>query len=172
MFIHDSIKLLYANLGYLPGSPYYLISDSEMFDAFIGESGFFDDYYYCPCDDLAEAHQELRQYILDTITKYQSAEMTTLPDWIYSYMLGNCIAFESDPLDLYYLNDLIGVDTTKGFPEFTEETAHECFRISSEWLKKQPTSENRRPATMFGEPHVIKSLRLDQANILINAEGS
>lgn len=34
-FLHDIIKIEYSNLGYLPGIPYHLISDREMFDAFL-----------------------------------------------------------------------------------------------------------------------------------------
>ena len=172
MFVHDSIKLMYIDMGYLPGYPHYLISDSEMFNAFLKEEGFFNDYYPCPSDDLLEAYNALRDYIVDTINQYQSGEIDSLPNWIYSYMLGSSIAYQSDELDLYYLNDMLGIDTSKGLPEFTETTAKGCFKVSTAWLQKQPTRINRRPPTMFGEPHVIKSLRLDQANILLNMEGS
>jgi len=195
MFIHDCIKIQYSTMGYLPGYPYYLISDAEMFDAFMREDGFFNDWYPCPCsgdcpcesvcpgyaereeypDDpskwktplLQEAYNTLRQYISDTIDSYQANEIASIPDWIYSYMIGSCITYQSDELDLYYLNDLLGADTAKGAPEFTTSSALACLAVSSAWLNKQPTKLNRRPPTMFGEPHVIKSLRLDQANILL-----
>ena len=32
---------------------------------------------------------------------------------------------------------------------------------------KQISKPDRRPPTIFGEPHVVKSLRLDQANVLL-----
>lgn len=190
MFIHDSIKMLYIDMGYLPGYPYYMISDEEMFDAFLKEGGFFDDFYPCPYSEpfpctpyppldendqpiepiptMFDEYNKLRKYISDTIFDYQSGTIETIPDWIYSYMLGNCIGIQSDVLDLYYLNDLLSEDTTKGYPEFNEKTATECFKISYAWLKKQPTHVSQRPPSMFGEMHVVKSLRLDQANILMN----
>ena len=37
-FIHDIIKIKYSKLGYLPSYPYNLISDKEMFQAFINLS--------------------------------------------------------------------------------------------------------------------------------------
>ena len=65
--IHDIIKIKYINLGYLPNYPYHMISDREMFDAFIDLSSnedssdssnlenvststphFFEDYYSNP----------------------------------------------------------------------------------------------------------------------------
>ena len=196
-FIHDSIKLVYSDMGYLPGYPYYLISDDEMFEAFIKEGGFFDDYYPCPYSEpypespityedptkdredperyyhvsMYDEYVKLRQYIVDTIRSYQAKEIDTIPNWIYSYMLGNPIGIQSEDLDLYYLNDLLGFDS-KQYPEFTEATATSCFNVSYAWIKKQPTKDRKRPVTMFGEPHVIKSLRLDQANIMIGSGGS
>lgn len=183
MFIHDSIKRLYSNMGYLPGYPYYMISDDEMFDAFLREDGFFNDNYPCPYAEpypntpfppeegpvptMYDEYIKLRDYIATTIGQYQSGELETIPDWIYSYMLGNCIGIRSDIADLYYLNDLFRKDTTKGVPEFDETTATECFKVSYAWLKKQPTQTSQRPPSMFGELHVVKSLRLDQANILL-----
>lgn len=187
MIIHDFIKLTYSNMGYLPGYPYYLISDDEMFNAFTKEDGVFNDYYPCPCNgdcanclnqcpvdgeghqihpNIAEAYQQLKDYMFNMIAKYQSGDIDAIPDWIYSYMLFSCIAYQSSELDVDYLNTLLGLDITKGEPEFTLATARGCYNISSAWLKKQPNRTTNRPPSMFGEPHVVKSLRLDQANIL------
>ena len=60
--LHDIIKIKYTRLGYLPNYPYHLISDEEMFNAFIDldsesasgsgspstEAYFFEDYYPNP----------------------------------------------------------------------------------------------------------------------------
>ena len=35
MFIHDLIKIKYIREGYLPNYPYHMISDEEVFNAFI-----------------------------------------------------------------------------------------------------------------------------------------
>ena len=44
----DSIKIKYTREGYLPNYPYHMISDEEMFKAFLdveNQSGFFYDNY-------------------------------------------------------------------------------------------------------------------------------
>jgi hypothetical protein len=97
--IHDIIKIKYTRLGYLPNYPYHLISDAEMFDAFINLSGtddssgssdyverFFTDYYPNPFYEediiyvgpsgkqisLSDEYNRLKQYIITTINDYLS----------------------------------------------------------------------------------------------------
>ena len=53
-------------------------------------------------------------------------------------------------------------------PEFNAEVAMNCYKISKKWIQKLPSKHAHRPPTMFGETHVTKSLRLDQANILLD----
>ena len=168
MFIHDVIKMMYINMGYLPGQPYYLISDKEMFDAFLREDGFFNDFYPCPSESLQEAYSNLRQYIVDSISNYLNGSESELPAWIYSYMIMRPITYDSDIADIAYLNNLANIDSPSGAPQFTEELAESCYEVSQKWLQKQPSKASHRPPTMFGETHVTKSLRLDQANILSN----
>lgn len=165
MFIHDVIKIRYVNMGYLPGYPYDLISDAEMFDAFLKEGGFFDDFYPCPYDDLREDYDNLKAYIVDSITNYLK-DGSVIPDWVYSYMIMRPITFESEEPDIAYLCDLANIDSPKAEAEFTEEVAQTCLRVSKKWIQKLPSRDAQRPPTMFGETHVTKSLRLDQANIL------
>lgn len=172
MFIHDVIKRMYVNMGYLPGYPYYLISDEEMFDAFTREDGFFNDFYPCPSESLQEAYTSLRQYIVDQISDYMQGTLESLPDWIYSYMIMQPTTFQSEQDDITYLSELAGLESPLGAPEFTEETAETCYEISTKWIQKQPSKHAHRPPTMFGETHVIKSLRLDQSNILTGTEGT
>ena len=170
MFIHCIIKLKYITMGYLPGYPYYLISDKEMFDAFLREDGFFNDFYPCPSEDLREAYDALRQYIVDRINDYLS-DGTEIPAWVYSYMIMNPVTFESDEADIAYICKMGNVDYPGALAEFNEDVAEMCYKVSSRWIQKQPSKHSDRPATMFGEAHVIKSLRLDEANILSTEEG-
>ena len=156
-------------MGYLPGFPYYLISDAELFDAFLKDDGFFNDFYPCPCDDLQDAYDDLRIYIEEAINDYLD-DGTAIPDWIYSYMLMVPTTFQSDELDIAYLCELGDVDYPGALAEFNEDVARMCYRVSTKWIQKQPASVAERPATMFGEAHVIKSLRLDQSNILATEE--
>ena len=165
MFIHDVIKIRYVNMGYLPGYPYDLISDKEMFDAFLREDGFFNDFYPCPASDLQSDYDALKEYIVNSINKYLE-DGTTIPDWVYSYMIMRPITFDSDEPDIAYLCELANIESPKAESEFTDEVARMCLNVSKKWIQKLPAKNSDRPPTMFGETHVTKSLRLDQANIL------
>lgn len=149
----------------MPSVPYFLISDREMFDAFLKEDGFFADYYPCPGPSLQTQYDLLKEYIEARIRIYLADPTLAIPSWIYSYMLISPITFDSAEIDISYLYDLLGLDTTKGLCEFNEEVANLCYQVSEDWLKRLPAHSDR-PPTMFGEPHVIKSLRLNQANAL------
>ena len=166
MFIHDIIKLQYIGLGYLPNNPYHLTSDDEMFDAFLREGGFFETYYPCPASELQVEYDELKQFIVNKIREFRGGEIDSLPSWIYSYMLEQTITIQSSAEDIKYLNDLGSVLQVTALPEFTKDTANMCYEVSTKWIKKLPSKQAGRPATVFGEPHVIKSLRLSQSDTL------
>src|SRR5574343_441788 len=170
MFIHDIIKMEYVRQGYLPNFPYHLISDQEMFDAFIvfeivvsesqakriqqgntslweapkqfvtqyklqsfeyiepellGEEShvlirggqesitifndlcsinndirlsdacYFSANYSMTYDSLQTDYHQLIDAICYHISTYlksvNAVEVTTIPDWVYSYMLGSVI---------------------------------------------------------------------------------
>jgi len=165
MFLHDIIKVDYVNQGYLPNYPYHLITDKEMFDAFLSDDGYFADNYPCLDDSLSEQYAAFRQDIVSRINDYLE-NSTAIPSWIYSYMLGASISVNSDVRDLRDLYTLTGLEYTSAVPEFTAELSAECYAISSAWLKKQTAADAQRTPTLFGEPHVIKSLRLSGVDIL------
>lgn len=167
MRIHNYIKITYTNIGYLPGYPYHLISDKEMFDAFLREDGFLADYYPCPCEDLQEAYDTLVADMTARINDFLENE-TELPAWIYSYMIQGTIGPQSEEEDISYLYDLCNMDSKTTLAEFSPELARRCYSISKKWIERLPSKYADRPYTMFGEPHVVKSLRLDQANILLD----
>lgn len=166
MFLHDVIKILYINLGYLPNYPYHLITDSEMFDAFCKDSGVFADYYPCPGEDLSEAYDTLKAAIDDKISAYLT-DGTEIPEWVYSYLLIQATTYESNEADIAYLYELSGIEPEDTVAQFSENLAKECYAVSTAWIKRLPSLFATRPATVFGEPHVLKSLRLNQANILL-----
>ena len=193
-FLHDVIKIQFINIGYLPNYPYHLISDEEMVRAFYNKeayvegssvSCFFKDYYYYPEEwvkyaDLKTGYDSLKDYIATSVADYLDPDKKTpLPDWIYSYMLMRPITFESGELDIVYLHDLLASryglaheDELKVTGEylFTEEMANLCYLTSLEWIQRNHSKNYDRPATMFGETHVTKSLRLAQASIYIAGE--
>ncbi len=190
MLVHDIIKIKYVNLGYIKKNyPYHLISDEEMFNAFIDlgdedfnkkttvinpEVRFFDDYYPNPFTDdegypvreytdYYEAYTKLRSYIVACIKKYlqyygTTEESTyTLPDWIYTYMLGEVIYKQSEYKDIEDILELLHCDNYDN--DFTIEACIACYNTSLNYVSKLTTGT--RPPTVFGEPHVIKYLRME-----------
>ena len=184
MFVHDIIKIRLSREGYLPDYPPHLISDEEMCDAFLPyvydkddpESGFdacmnatlnyFRDNYPLVADNLSQEYVTLVSEIayhlnmLKTSTEVDFA----LPDWVYSYMLGTTLSVNSDIKDLHDLFVLLHTDNL--YDEFTAQCSNACYKESVYWLGKlSATQKEHRPPTMFGEPHVIKSLRLKELMI-------
>ncbi len=174
-FIHDIIKMKYVRIGYLPNYPYHLISDIEMCDAFLNDKEnsfcfFYDNYplldnsLRIPYDNLVDS----LKYHIEQLKKYQSNESTssnyyTLPDWMYSYMMGEVLSVKSDKQDLHDFFVMLGMDNIDD--EFNALISRRCLEISQIWLRKLPSEDkgNRSP-TMFGEPHVLKYLRLNQVS--------
>lgn len=174
--IHDIIKIKYISDGYLPDYPYHMISDEEMCNAFISDSNDDVFHYYYPCinSDLEDAYNKLTSAIRYHITSLlSSAEVSPrLPDWVYSYMLGSTIGPRSEILDKHDLLVMLNLDNIDDI--FTSQAATSCLDISKNWIKKLPNIDtvefegktiSTRPPTMFGEPHVVKSLRLQQINL-------
>lgn len=169
MLIHDIIKTAYVKQGYLPDFPYHLISDEELFDAFLyNETNYFADMYPCP-SGMSEAYLQLKDAMTYHMNMYKlnqaSSTVTSvymLPDWIYSYMIGAVIGPKSLEADRHDLFVLLGMDNLED--EFTPQIHTAIYNISQKWTYKlQSVEREHRPPTMFGEPHVIKSLRLDAA---------
>lgn len=90
-----------------------------------------------------------------------------LPDWIYSYMLGVVIGPTSDKIDIHDMisSSLMGTDNIDD--DYTLDCAIQCLKISKDWLRKIIVSEGDviRPPTMFGEPHVLKAIRLFEESL-------
>ena len=189
MLIHDIIKIKYVKLGYIiKNYPYHLISDEEMFNAFIevtpdftssvvsNDVRFFDMNYQNPFADIDwensankiyqsynDAYIKLRKYIIDSINEYLAFVNTTekdkhlIPDWIYSYMLGEVVYNQSDYLDIQDTLDLLGCSNIEN--EFTIQACIACYNTSLKYIST--LNDNTRPPTLFGEPHVIKILRME-----------
>lgn len=190
MLIHDLVKIKYVNQGYFSKNyPYHLISDDEMFNAFIDlgtgytsslinpKVKYFDLNYPNPFgpDDyyekknskgeiidrvsLSGEYDKLKSYIIDTINQYLKLKQATdavLPDWIYTYMLGEVIYQNSDYQDIYDMLALLGCSNLDN--EFTKDACLNCYITSLNYVSTLTTG--LRPPTVFGEPHVIKNLRL------------
>ena len=194
--VHDIIKIKYSNLGYLPGYPYHMISDREMFDAFIDlsvdeygdedkiPSGvyFFEDNYpnpfiennltYKQLDkegevtteaDLSLEYKKLRKYIVKVINAYLTYHNTelaasyTIPNWVYTYMLGEVVYNNSEYQDIYDTLALLGDNNIDN--KFTSKSCALCYATSYKYISKKTVGN--RPLSVFGEPHVIKQLRLE-----------
>ncbi len=162
------IKMRYVYEGYLPNTPYHLISDSEMCDAFLSPDPevpcYFNDYYYLQNPDMQESYdyliKKLRQHLN---TKKADPESYVLPDWVYSYMMGVVIGPMSPEEDRRDLLNLLNTPNIGN--EFRADTEIDCHRVSEMWLLRQQAPQDE-PVTIFGAPHVIKSLRLEAAAIV------
>lgn len=179
MIIHDIIKIRLSRQGYLMNYPPHLISDAEMCDAFLpytydesdptsgyeesmdAEINYFRDNYPVLDDALLEAHKTLVSEIAYHINKLKKTTESeyVLPDWVYSYMIGATVGVNSELKDRHDLFVLLGTDNL--YDEFTATCSSACYRESQYWLAKLSSkAREHRPPTMFGEPHVIKSLRI------------
>lgn len=164
-FIHNLIKIKYTREGYLPNYPHHLISDVEMCDAFLNpdeaKPSYFYDNYPCLDQSLQDKYNDLVSALRTHIDRLKSSKDASyeLPEWVYSYMLGSVISINSPELDKHDLFVLMNMDNIDD--EFTADISASCYELSKRWLSKLPMSkrDNRVP-TMFGEPHVIKYLRL------------
>lgn len=163
---HDYIKTQYVYQGYLPDYPYHMISDSEMCDAFLSEDNqcYFYDNYPLLDESLNDAYSVLvnRLYEEIQLLKDSAGVVYRMPDWVYSYMNGSVISINSDWHDRHDLLTRLGIDQMES--EFTAEAQRCCYEISKEWVRKLSEDE-LQPATIFGAPHVIKSLRVEAAGI-------
>lgn len=192
MIIHDIIKIKYVQLGFIRKNyPYHLISDEEMFSAFIdlgldNESNlidpntrFFDMYYPNPfdgsgssSDDNSEEYEDqiyydayikLKNYIINSIKEYlyyhgtEAESDHLIPDWIYTYMLGEVVYQQSEYLDIQDTLELLGCSNLDN--EFTKNACIACYIISKKYISTLVTGD--RPLTVFGEPHVLKYLRME-----------
>lgn len=166
----DTIKIKYVELGYLPNWPYHMISDEEVLKAFImNDVNFYTDNY-CSSPDLWDIHINSIDLLQELITVMKRAvsdvlkHKIELPNWIYPYMLGEVVGPKSSTKDI---DDLIELCNLKGIVPSGEMTPTLCttlFKISYAWLMKIPQQqlidEYHTVPSIFGEPHVIKSLRL------------
>lgn len=190
--IHDLIKMKYVREGYLSNYPYHMISDKEMFDAFIdytiGENSrsnskirYFNHNYPCLDSSLSNDYDNLKSEIICHINQFLTDSRKTIPDWVYSYMLGEVISIHSNKQDIHHLLVQLGVDNIDDI--FTSSAAKQCLRVSKSWIATveqsaarsatcsgvcsscdkyiKSSSYVRTVPTIFGEPHVLKSLRIN-----------
>jgi len=198
MLVHDILKIKYVQLGYIKKNyPYHLISDEEMFNAFIDlgnedfnnkttlidpQVRFFDMYYPNPFAEediiykklnskgevveeisLSGEYTKLKNYIISSINDYLTYYGTAnedkhlVPDWVYTYMLGEVVYQQSDYLDIF--DTLALLDCSNIDNEFTQSACVKCYTVSSSYISTLTTGI--RPPTVFGEPHVIKNLRME-----------
>lgn len=185
MITEDVIKAKLTSEGYLMEYPYHMISRSEMFDAFIDtswcklipdgttyventvehiserdQSKYFDANYplLSKSPEIVSAYSNLVDCICYHILMCKLNQQDyIIPNWIYSYMLGSTISVTSSIQDIHDMLTLMGIDNLDD--EFLAEAELKCYQISSRWVRKFNVA---RPPTIFGEPHVIKSLRLGE----------
>lgn len=196
--VHTILKIKYVNLGYIKKNyPYHLISDEEMFNAFIDlgdtefnakttmidpEVRFFEDYYPNPFAEedyiyqkknssgevieeisLSDEYTRLKAFIISEINDYLAYKGTSeeyqhlIPSWVYTYMLGEVIYQQSEYLDIQDLLVLLNCFNIDNI--FTREACITCYMTSLKYITT--LNSEVRPPTVFGEPHIIKVLRME-----------
>lgn len=171
MLANDLVKIKYSEEGYLPDYPYHLISNEEMLKAFVlSDNCFFDDWYPLPCESLEKEYLNLKGCIQSCCEQACKSSDAYVPDWVYSYMLGNAVNVMSGQKDVHDLLVLLNLDNV--YDEFNERIYQSIFDVSVKCLGStklreslQGDAPSLRPPTMFGEPHIIKYLRLEQVNV-------
>ena len=150
------------------------LSDDEIWDRFLNgdEPCYFkDNYPYISYEDIPDVegssldhYRALVTAIADNLKMLKESldDSYVLPDWIYSYMLGSVISVNSSQLDKHGMFVMMGVDND--FDEYRYDSARACYCVSKQWLERTDRI-TKRPPTMFGEPHVIKSLRLQELEV-------
>ena len=82
-------------------------------------------------------------------------------------MLGVAIGPNSSKLDIHDMISSEAVGTDNIDDDYNLDCQIQCLRISKEWLKRLivPEGDVQRPPTMFGEPHVLKYIRLFEESL-------
>lgn len=162
--IHDVAKILYVKEGYLPDYPYHQVSDKEMFDAFIyNDACYFADNYPCPGEDFEEIYADIVEKIKYHVDQYLEDDTYQIPIWVYSYMLGGVISINSDERDRHDYIELLGLQPNPT-SQFTDEVYNETYSMSEDVISKLSSDvAAHRPITIFGEPDVVKQLKIYQA---------
>lgn len=120
-------------------------------------------------DSIKKYYKDLVNRIFYEIQEFKNNldSDRVLPDWVYSYMLGVCIGPSSSIYDIHDMisSELMGTDNIED--EYNLDCAIQCLKISQNWLRRVivPEGEYQRPPTMFGEPHVLKAIRLYQESL-------
>ena len=130
---------------------------------------YFKDNYPLIDESLSTYYKNLVNRIFYEIQEFNNNldADKELPDWIYSYMLGVAIGPNSSTLDIHGMisSQAVGTDNIDDYYDL--DCAIQCLKISILWLKRVivPEGAVQRPPTMFGEPHVLKFIRLFEESL-------
>ena len=131
---------------------------------------YFKDHYPLIDESIRNWYKELVNRIFYEIQEFKNnlSDDRELPNWVYSYMFGVAIGPASDKLDIHAMISSPAMGTDNLYDDYNLPCAIECYRISKDWLRRLivPEGETQRPPTMFGEPHVLKSIRLFEEALL------
>ncbi len=170
-YLHDIIKIRYVREGYLPNYPYHMISDNEMFNAFMpGDDdtlGYFSYYYPAPEDpDLLVKYNTLVDTLKYHIAMHKADPSYEIPAFVYSYMFAGAVGVRSN---YKYIHDIINPLGAGNIDDaYTEQAMAAVYNESKYYLDRVQTDKtveyegqtiHLRPPTIFGEAHVVKSIR-------------
>ena len=145
----------------------------DWFQAYLDSADimYFKDHYPLIDESIEKWYLELVNRIFYEIQEFKNnlSDDRALPDWVYSYMFGVTVGPASDKIDIHDMISSIEMGVDNLYDDYNLPCAIECYRISSNWLRRiiVPEGQTQRPPTMFGEPHVLKSIRLSEESLLV-----
>lgn len=186
----DYVRKGYIQKNYPP----HLISDEEMIYAFLppvedredpdkiidtenpDEQKFEDDFpifffkdYYPKLDGLSDklisVYYQLKRDIKYHLKNFLNShdDKRKLPNWVYSYMLGVPLSVKSPKDDIHDFLVIVGNDNIDDL--YLSSTADISYDLSIRYLMKYPVEDlDRRPPTIYGEPHVLRYANLLYGN--------
>lgn len=89
----------------------------------------------------------------------EDKKVTSIPYWIYSYMLLRVVGPKSDYLDVQDMKSLLGVDITTS-DEVTKDLMLKCLTISSKIAGDASEAREQYCPTIFGDTYIEKYMRL------------
>lgn len=130
-------------------------SYSDLVDEITGEPITWKSRYY-----------DFVKYVSDQLDAFiaSSDDQKKLPDWIYAYMIGSVVSVNSPQPDIHDLLVMMGIDNLDD--EFLSNCCELCWKVSDWWIRRTPGDVSQlRPPGLFGEPHVIKQLKLSELGL-------
>jgi len=116
----------------------------------------------CSMYSILQSYRSTLNFSPSQVEENETSEdkkVTSIPYWLYSYMLLRVVGPKSDYLDVQDMKSLLGVDITTS-DEITKEFMLRCLTISSKIAEDASEAREQYCPTIFGDTHIEKYTRL------------